>query len=447
MNNTRHTVSVLTLGCRVNQYESDAFSAEMRALGLDIVPFGEKCDIAIVNTCTVTAESDRKSRQMIRRASQNAKQVIVTGCYSQIEADEASGISGVVYVCGNSGKHTLAETVKKIIDGKYSGSINSVTPPTDPGSVKMTLTTPMRTRSYIKIEDGCENKCAYCIISKARGPVRSKAHDKVLFEAAELSGGENGTREIILTGIETASYGMDFEERRPYGHSLADLIGDVEQIDTVERIGLGSLDPTVMSEYFVSAVGNSKKLLPHFHLSIQSGCTRTLNKMRRKYNADMALAAAERMRAARPDVTFSADVIVGFPGETDEDFRETLEFCKKVRFLHLHIFPYSKRKGTEAAEMGNQVPEQIKRERFIQLETEGKRISDEIVSEYIKDHSENTGNPVHVLVEKNTGKDSSGHSEHFVEVKIKNCTAPVGSVVKAYLSGKDGKFCTGSQAK
>ena len=282
---------------------------------------------------------------------------------------------------------------------------------------------------------------------KARGPVRSKAHDKVLFEAAELSGGENGTREIILTGIETASYGMDFEERRPYGHSLADLIGDVEQIDTVERIGLGSLDPTVMSEYFVSAVGNSKKLLPHFHLSIQSGCTRTLNKMRRKYNADMALAAAERMRAARPDVTFSADVIVGFPGETDEDFRETLEFCKKVRFLHLHIFPYSKRKGTEAAEMGNQVPEQIKRERFIQLETEGKRISDEIVSEYIKDHSENTGNPVHVLVEKNTGKDSSGHSEHFVEVKIKNCTAPVGSVVKAYLSGKDGKFCTGSQAK
>lgn len=446
MNNTRHTVSVLTLGCRVNQYESDAFSAEMKRYGLDIVPFGEKCDVAIVNTCTVTAESDRKSRQMIRRAAQNATHVVVTGCYSQIEADEASGIDGVTYVCGNSGKHTLSETVRQIIDGEYSGKINSVTPPTDPGSVKMTLTTPMRTRSYIKIEDGCENKCAYCIINKARGPVRSKAADKVLFEAAELSGGENGTREIILTGIETASYGMDFKGRRPYGHSLADLIGDVEQIDTVERIGLGSLDPTVMSEYFVSAVGNSRKLLPHFHLSIQSGCTRTLNRMRRKYNAEMALAAAERMRAARPDVTFSADIIVGFPGETDEDFRETLEFCKKVRFLHLHIFPYSKRKGTEAAEMEDQVPEQIKRERANILEAEGKRISDELTEQYIADHGESTGCPVHVLIEKNTGKDSSGHSEHFVEVKIKNCTAPVGTVVEAYLNGRDGKFVTGEMA-
>ncbi len=440
------TVSVLTLGCRVNQYESDAFSAEMKQCGLTLVPFGEKCDVAIVNTCTVTAESDRKSRQMIRRAAQNATHVVVTGCYSQIEADEASKIDGVTYVCGNSGKHTLAEAVRRIIDGEYTGEINSVTPPTDPGAVKMTLTTPMRTRSYIKIEDGCENKCAYCIINKARGPVRSKAADKVLYEAAELSRGENGTREIILTGIETASYGLDFENRRPYGHSLADLIKEVEKIDTVERIGLGSLDPTVMSEYFVKAAADSKKLLPHFHLSIQSGCTRTLNRMRRKYNADMALAAAERMRAARPDVTFSADIIVGFPGETDEDFLDTLEFCRRVRFLHLHIFPYSKRAGTEAAEMVDQVPDQIKRERFNLLEAEGKRIHGVLTEQYIRDHSSAIGCPVHVLIEKNTGRDSSGHSEHFVEVKIKSCTAPVGSVVEAYLDGTDGKFCTGKMA-
>ncbi len=443
MNNSAHTVSVLTLGCRVNQYESDAFSAELKKHGITVVPFDTPCDVAIVNTCTVTAESDRKSRQMIRRAAQNATHVVVTGCYAQIEADEASGISGVTYVCGNSGKHTLAEVVRKIIAGENNAKVNSVTPPTDRGSVTMTLSTPMRTRSYIKIEDGCENKCAYCIINKARGPVRSKAPATVLSEAALLSGGDMGTREIILTGIETASYGMDFEDRKPYGHSLADLIAEVEKINTVERIGLGSLDPTVMSEYFVGTVRDSKKLLPHFHLSIQSGCTRTLNRMRRKYNADMALAAAERMKAACPDVTFSADIIVGFPGETDEDFRETLEFCRKVRFLHLHIFPYSKRAGTEAAVMEEQVPEQVKRERASILEAEGKRISDELTEQYITDHGESTGRPVHVLIEKNVGKDSSGHSEHFVEVKIKNCSSPVGSVVAAYLDGRDGKFVTG----
>lgn len=441
MNEKKPTVSVLTLGCRVNQYESDSFSAEMEKLGIEIVPFDTPCDVAIVNTCTVTAESDRKSRQMIRRAAGNAGHVIVTGCYAQIEADQAAKSDRVVYVCGNSGKHTLAETVKKIIDGGYSGEKNAVTPPTDPGSVKMTLSTPMRTRSYIKIEDGCGNKCAYCIINKARGPVRSKDPCVVFDEAKALA--EAGTHEIILTGIETASYGMDFPGHKPYGHSLADLICEVAKADAVERIGLGSLDPTVMSDYFVGKVKDVGKLLPHFHLSIQSGCSRTLARMRRKYNADMALSAVERMKEAIPGVTFSADVIVGFPGETEEDFLETLEFCRKVRFLHLHIFPYSKRAGTEAAAMDGQIPEQIKRERFNRLEAEGKKINGEIIEKYIADHSEGTNNPVRVLIEKNTGTGCSGHSEHFVEVKIRNHNAEVGSVVEAYLSGVDGKFCTG----
>ncbi|MBE6617352.1 MAG: tRNA (N(6)-L-threonylcarbamoyladenosine(37)-C(2))-methylthiotransferase MtaB [Ruminococcaceae bacterium] len=441
MNETKSTVSVLTLGCRVNQYESDAFSAEMERLGIEIVPFDTPCDIAIVNTCTVTAESDRKSRKMIRRAAQNAEHVIVTGCYAQIAADEAAASPSVTYVCGNSGKHTLAKTVKQILCGTYTGETNAVTPPTDQGAVSMTLTAPMRTRSYIKIEDGCENKCAYCIINKARGPVRSKDPAVVFDEAKALA--EAGTHEIILTGIETASYGMDFPSHKPYGHSLADLICEVAKADAVERIGLGSLDPTVMSDYFVGKVKGVSKLLPHFHLSIQSGCSRTLARMRRKYNADMALSAIERMKAAIPEVTFSADVIVGFPGETEEDFLETMEFCRRVRFLHLHIFPYSKRAGTEAAVMDGQIHEQVKRERFNRLEAEGKKINGEIIEKYIADHSESTGNPVRVLIEKNVGTSCSGHSEHFVEVKILGHTAEVGSVVEAYLCGVDGKFCTG----
>lgn len=444
MNETKPTVSVLTLGCRVNQYESDSFSAEMEKLGITVVPFDTPCDVAIVNTCTVTAESDRKSRQMIRRAAHTARHVVVTGCYAQIEADEAASGTGVTYVCGNSGKHTLAQTVKKIIDGEYLGEKNAVTPPTDQGAVKMTLATPMRTRSYIKIEDGCGNKCAYCIINKARGPVRSKDPKTVVEEARTLAGA--GTHEIILTGIETASYGMDFPDRKPYGYYLADLICEVAKLDEVQRIGLGSLDPTVMSDYFVEKVKDVNKLLPHFHLSIQSGCSRTLARMRRKYNADMALAAIERIKKTIPGVTFSADVIVGFPGETEEDFLETLEFCRKVRFLHLHIFPYSKRTGTEAASMENQVPEQIKRDRFNHLEAEGKEINGEIIEKYITDHSVGTGSPVRVLVEKNVGASCSGHSEHFVEVKIRNHTAEVGSVVEAYLDGTDGKFCVGTRA-
>lgn len=444
MEKVKPKVSLLTLGCRVNQYESDAFSAEMEKLGIEIVPFDTPCDIAIVNTCTVTAESDRKSRQMIRRAAQNATQVIVTGCYAQIESEVAAESPSVTYVCGNSGKHTLAKTVAELLCGAYDGEVNAVTPPTDPGAVSMTLSTPMRTRSYIKIEDGCENKCAYCIINKARGPVRSKDPNVVCAEAAHLA--KAGTQEIILTGIETASYGMDFPRRKPYGHSLADLICEVAKADAVKRIGLGSLDPTVMSEYFVNKIKNVDKLLPHFHLSIQSGCSRTLARMRRKYNADMALAAVERMKEAIPGVTFSADVIVGFPGETEEDFNETLEFCRKVRFLHLHIFPYSKRTGTEAAEMDEQIPEPIKRDRFNRLETLGKEINRELIEKYIADHSASTGNPVRVLIEKNTGNNCSGHSEHFVEVKIHGCTAEVGSVVEAYLNGTDGKFVAGAKA-
>ena len=443
MNDITYRISVMTLGCRVNQYESDSVVSELKKHGCSLVRFGEPCDAAIINTCTVTAESDRKSRQMIRRAASFSGNVIVTGCYSQIESEEVSSIDGVTYVCGNSGKYALASVVIQILRGEYAGEKNAVTPPTGEDSVKMLLDTPMRTRSYIKIEDGCPNRCAYCLICKARGPVRSKAPETVLEEATILS---RDTHEIILTGIETASYGMDFSDRRPYGHALSDLIRDVDAIDTVSRIGLGSLDPTVMSEYFVGRVSESKKLLPHFHLSIQSGSTRILASMRRKYTADKALAAIERMRAARPDVTYSCDVIVGFPGETEEDFAATADFCRKVRFLHLHIFPYSKRAGTEAAEMPDQVPENVKHERAAELERIGQEIKNELLADYVRDHGADTLSPVYVLAEKSRGGITSGHSEHFVEVKIRGCTAKIGEIVPVYLESADGEFAYGTKA-
>ena len=436
----RYTVSVTTLGCRVNQYESLAFTEGLKKYGIGMVRPGEPCDAAIVNTCTVTAESDRKSRQMIRRAASYADHVIVTGCFAQISADTAAAIDKVTYVCGNGGKASLADTVYAILTGTYGGEKNRVGTPDGLDAVEMTtsLLPPDRTRSYIKIEDGCENRCAYCIIPKARGPVRSKKPETVLEEARTLAAA--GCREVILTGIETASYGMDFEGRQPYGHRLAELIGEIADADGIGRIGLGSLEPTVMSEYFVGKLASTPKILPHFHLSIQSGCSRTLAEMKRRYNADMASAAIRRMREAIPDVTFSCDVIVGFPGETEEDFAQTMEFCRNARFLHMHIFPYSKRAGTPAAERKDQIPENVKHDRLVRLETLGKAIKRELLDDYVEAHREN---PVYVLVEKAENGTASGHSEHYYEVKIPDCTAETGDILAVYPDGHDGEIVTG----
>ncbi len=434
----RYTISVTTLGCRVNQYESLAFTESLQKYGIDVVRPGIPCDAAIVNTCTVTAESDRKSRQMIRRAASYADHVIVTGCFAQISADTAASIDKVTYVCGNGGKASLADTVYAILTGTYGGEKNNVGEPDGYDAVEMTTSSPERTRSYIKIEDGCENRCAYCIIPKARGPVRSKKPETVLAEAKNLAAA--GCREVILTGIETASYGIDFEGRQPYGHRLAELIGEISAVDGIERIGLGSLEPTVMSEYFVGKLASTPKILPHFHLSIQSGCSRTLAEMKRRYNADMASAAIRRMREAMPDVTFSCDVIVGFPGETEEDFAETMEFCRNARFLHMHIFPYSKRAGTVAAERKDQVPENVKHDRLVRLETLGKAIKRELLDAYVKTHRQN---PVYVLVEKSENGCAVGHSEHYYEVHVPDCTAEAGEILAVCADSHDGEIVTG----
>ncbi|MBQ2729327.1 MAG: tRNA (N(6)-L-threonylcarbamoyladenosine(37)-C(2))-methylthiotransferase MtaB [Clostridia bacterium] len=425
--------SIFTLGCRVNQYESDACAEMLECVGFQIVPFGQECDVTVINTCTVTAESDRKSRQHIRRAKSFSPggAVIVTGCYAQIDAEGALR-AGAAAVVGNGEKSKIADIALSLVNGERE--INCVgdimTAPYD----MVAVSKPTRARAYIKIEDGCENKCAYCIIPRARGQVRSRPFEDCIAEISAVA--KKGYKEFILTGIETASYGRDLRDR-----GLSDLLLSVDSIEGVERVTMGSLEPTVMTEEFCCVLSHLKKLLPHFHLSIQSGCTRTLNRMRRKYTAKKALEAIERVRRYIPDATFSADVIVGFPGETDEDFSKTLDFCKAARFLHLHIFPYSIREGTEAAEMPDQVPDQIKKQRARLLSEAGEKISNEILDGYIARHGED--DPVYVLCEMTRDGVANGHTEHFVECDFPSEYDRTGEIVKIALESRNGNVLFG----
>jgi len=419
----------------VNQYEADCISEALLTAGLEKVPFGDTCDVAIVNTCTVTAESDRKSRQMIRRAVSSAKKVIVTGCYAETGRESVSSIEGVDFITGNGKKSEVISAALLLAEGK-SAIAEFPAVHSSPYDL-MVNTVPQRTRSYVKIEDGCDSRCAYCIIPKARGRVRSKEASVIRSEAEALY--RAGCREVILTGIETAAYGRDFSREPYYGHSLANVIESVAEVGFT-RIGLGSLDPTVMNENFVRRISGTKALMPHFHLSVQSGCTAVLNRMRRRYNKDMLLENVKRLRDAIPDVTLSADVIVGFPGESEEEFLETLEFAEKVRFLHLHIFPYSVRKGTEAATMAGQLPQSVKSSRLRRLSEKQAEIKKELLTEYVKAHE---SDPVTLLAEEMKDRRLVGHSEHFVEVVFDGCEALVGKEVKVKLTHTDGELCYG----
>ena len=431
-------VSIITLGCRVNQYESDGLAEKLAEMGFEIVSPGEKAEYTIVNTCTVTGESDRKSRQMIRRAAAESA-VLVTGCYAQVAGREAAEIPGVVYVCGNGEKSRIPAVLAALDAGEPVEKL-AVTDVQTAGYDPLCRHIPKRYRSFIKIEDGCESRCAYCIIPAARGKVRSRAREEILAEAAALA--EAGSVEVILTGIETASYGMDFsgEKRERYGMALAGLLADVDMVPGVERISMGSLEPAVMSEPFVEALAGMRHLLPHFHLSVQSGSSSVLRRMRRRYTAEMALEAMARVRRAIPEATFSADVIVGFPGETEEEAAETMAFVREARFLHLHIFPYSKRAGTEAAVMPGQVPENMKKARLKALEDLQAGLRLEMLEKYVTDHRDV---PVYVLVEQTRDGIANGHSEHYVEIDIPADTNLNGQIVPVLLTGTDGKICFG----
>ncbi len=429
--------AIVTLGCRVNQYESEAIAGLLEADGFEIVPFGTCADVTVVNTCTVTAESDRKSRQHIRRAvsaSPDGK-VIVTGCFAQISPEEAKAINGVSAVVGNADKSYLPALVRDLYEGRAPESAVIVSDLKNAPYDTLTLPVPRRARAFIKIEDGCENRCAYCIIPAARGKVRSKEPCVVIREAETLA--RAGCSEITLTGIETAAYGQDSGGR----FSLATLLSDLAHVPGIRRIGLGSLDPSLMRDSFLETASTVPALLPHFHISLQSGSSSVLRRMRRPYNAGQAMERIDALRRVFPHAMLTADVIVGFPGESDSEFEETLDFCQKMNFMHLHIFPYSVRKGTEAADMPDQVPEPVKKERAARLAEVQRQIKSELLANYVEKHK---SAPVSLLIEEFKGGYALGHSEHFVEIRIPAGNHRVGDTVEAYLTETDGEVCTGT---
>ena len=410
------TFAALTLGCKVNQYETEAICEALEAMGFTQRPSHEVCDLYILNTCTVTAESDRKSRQMARRLIQKNPEaiVMVTGCSAQGNPASFAAIAGVSAVVGNRQKLRVAEIARTLLqNGKPDTPVVEVPALEGADFEAMSITRFVRARAYVKIQDGCESRCAYCAIPAARGPVRSKPMAEVISEVKALT--EGGCREIVLTGIETGAWGRDLGSLR-----LQDLLVEIDRIPNVGRIRLGSLDPTVMTQDFVDKIKDLSSLAPHFHLSMQSGCSATLARMRRKYNANQAEAAMARVRAAIPAVQFTTDMIVGFPGETEAEFAESADFARRAGFLHIHVFPYSKRAGTPAATMKDQVPEDVKHDRVAVLSAISEETCTAILEEVLA-HPR----PLSVLPETRGEGFVMAHTPEFLEVKVlTSCPLP-----------------------
>ena len=423
------TVGIYTLGCKVNQYESEAIAEGLVSRGFSVVSFSEVCDAYIINTCTVTAESDRKARQLIRRAIKNnpTAYILVTGCMAEVFSDKLSKIEGIDYICGNGQKLQVIEALENLFAQGHKNTCTQIAISPLDEFEEMQITHFDRTRAYIKIEDGCESKCTYCIIPYARGKIRSKAPEEVICEVTHFV--KNGCREVVLTGIETASYGKDLD-----GYTFADLLCDIEKIEGDFTVRLGSLDPSCLTEKFVEKIKNLEKLAPHFHISMQSGSSKTLRNMKRKYNADQALANMQRLRDAMPTVRYTTDIIVGFPGETDEDFQETLEFARRANFLMIHVFPYSARKGTPAAKMGNQVPQEIKKQRSAELISLEKGIRHTEFDRILAQDSTHT-----VLFESYENGFAYGHTPDFLEIKVESEHPLHSEVLRVRLVSHDGE--------
>lgn len=393
----------------MNQYETRAIEEAFIKEGFEIGSFDEKCDVYVINTCTVTAESDRKSRQMIRRARKTGGDnavVLACGCMVQAAPDNTKKINGLDFACGTRDKLTVVQKALTLLEEKKH--LTEVVPTdfeTYTGIEKMSISESDTTRAFLKISDGCNNNCSYCIIPKARGPVCSKDPSAVCAEVEALCAG--GWREVVLTGIETAAYGKELENI-----GLADLVEMVNGLNVpLYRIRLGSMEPAFMKENVIKRFGECKKLMPHYHLSLQSGSDAVLAAMRRKYNTKQFLTVLDNLRKYITDVTFTTDIIVGFPGETEEMFEETCDFVKKCEFLYVHIFPYSDREGTDASAMKNKIPENEKKRRAAVLKDVMLETRNKILGNYL-------GTVRPVLVETVSDGVAVGHTDNFIEVHI-----------------------------
>ncbi len=414
------TVGLYTLGCKVSQYETEAIAERFAERGFEVRPFSSVCDAYVINTCTVTAESDRKSRQVVRRAiSKNPSAVVaVIGCYTQRAPEETAAIDGVDVVLGTADKLSVVELVEERLASHLprAVSVGSLD-----GAVfePMRITSAPRTRAYVKIEDGCEAKCTYCAISGARGRVRSKPREDVISEVLGLAA--TGVREIVLTGIETGSWGVDLGDE----YRLADLILDIDKLGCIDRIRLGSLAPELVGRGFAEKISGAKSMTPHFHLSVQSGSSRVLAAMKRRYNRDMALANIELLRKYIPRAQFTTDLMVGFPGESDEDFLKTVDFVRCARFIDAHVFAYSKRDGTPAASFSHQLPEAVKKARSAELIRVKNEVRDEVLAELV-----GRGEPLSCILEAYKDGVYTAHSDEFAEVAVESVPGREGKYVK-----------------
>ena len=403
-----YTVGLYTLGCKVSQYETEAVAEAFSEAGFKVLDFSESCDVYVINTCTVTEESDRKSRQFIRRAIRKnpGAAVLAMGCYGERAREDIAKMSGVGAVIGTDGKLNAPKIAIGLISGEIKAPYIAYTPLSSIGFEKMAVKRAPRTRAYVKIEDGCNSKCTYCAIKEARGTVRSKSPEDVISEVEALAAG--GTAEVVLTGIEVGAYGKDFSEK--YG--LCELLSELDKRGSCRRIRLGSLAPELIGESFANCVSALKILVPHFHVSLQSGSNSVLAKMKRRYTRQRALENIERLRTLIPEATFTADIMVGFPGESDYDFQESLDLVTEARLLDAHVFAFSRREGTEAYGMNGQIDESVKKERSrIMIEAKNK-MRDAVLSDIV-----NSKRPLPSVFESKSGEYFTAHSDTFAEVR------------------------------
>lgn len=397
-------VAFISLGCKVNQYETNAMAQEFIKCGYEVVNHEEKADVYVVNTCTVTNIADRKSRQMLRRVKEiNPKAILVAcGCYVQVGKEELSKMDEIDLIIGNNEKKDIVELVEKCVDNSKCSYVSDVMQQKDFVEFGPTTYTE-KTRAVIKVQDGCDRFCSYCIIPYARGRVRSRKLENVITEAKQIV--QKGYKEIIITGIHVASYGKDFKE----DIGLIDLLEELNKIEGLKRIRLSSIEPKIITKEFVDRLSKLDKICDHFHLSLQSGCDETLKRMNRRYTTVEFEEGTKLLREKYPNAALTTDVIVGFPGETDEEFNKTYEFLKRIKFYKMHVFKYSQRKGTKAEVMPNQIDGNIKEQRSKKLIELSDANEEWYNNQYI-------GKNVEVLFEEKDGKYFKGHTTNYIEV-------------------------------
>lgn len=416
------------LGCKVNAYETEAMQHLLEEAGYEIVPFTQKADVYVINTCSVTNMADRKSRQMLHKAKKNNPDsiVVAAGCYVQTSEKEVLNDLSVDIVIGNDRKHDLVRLLEEYSLDSVNDTVDDINDGKHDFEELFIDQTKEHTRAFIKVQDGCNQFCSYCIIPYARGRVRSRRFENVIAEVERLAA--NGFKEVVLTGIHLSSYGVDFEE----AIGLLELIQAVNAVKGIERIRLGSLEPKIVTEHFASELSKLDKICPHFHLSLQSGCDATLKRMNRKYTTKEYERGCELLRKYFVHPAITTDVIVGFPGETEEEFEQTKAYLEHIHFYEMHIFKYSKRKGTRAAVMPDQIDEQIKAARSEKLIALGHDMSKEFRKFYIGKNEEVLFEEKAVIGDKEY---FVGYTKEYVKVAKKTDENLENQIVSGRISG------------